>query len=400
MSFAGSFALLAVLASAGQPAHAPRVMEIRSADGTVLKGTYFAAARPGPGAILFHQSNRTRESWEGVAAQLAAAGINALTIDARGHGESGGKHEERNTFWARDLDAAFEFLVAQPGVQRGMIGLGGAGVIGVEDAVETARRHPAAVRSLVLLSGETDRSGLGFLHASSRLPGLYVTSDLDEYPPTQEAMQLLYTTASSPGKKFIHYAARHEAPWLWYEPFDIGKVPATGHHGTDLFKTQPELPGTIADWFVTTLIRTPGHAPADPIAAADVLNRLQVPGGAAEVTRQLEQARAQDPEAQLFPEVSASIVGQDFMRAGDAKNAIEVLKLLVLAYPNSADAHETLAEAYAKDGRKDLARQHAEKSLAILDTPDAPASSWTDTKPYRGEIRSGAEKVLQQVKTK
>ena len=42
------------------------------------------------GVILFHQSNRTRESWAGVAAQLAAAGINVLTIDSRGHGESGG----------------------------------------------------------------------------------------------------------------------------------------------------------------------------------------------------------------------------------------------------------------------------------------------------------------------
>ena len=42
------------------------------------------------GVILFHQSNRTPESWAGVAAQLAAAGITVLTIDSRGHGESGG----------------------------------------------------------------------------------------------------------------------------------------------------------------------------------------------------------------------------------------------------------------------------------------------------------------------
>jgi hypothetical protein len=37
--------------------------------------------------------------------------------------------------------------------------------------------------------------------------------------------------------------------------------------------------------------------------------------------------------------------------------------------------------------KKDLARQHAEETLAILDSHTVPASSWTDTDQYRGEIR-------------
>jgi hypothetical protein len=81
-------------------------------------------------------------------------------------------------------------------------------------------------------------------------------------------MELLYITASSPGKKFVHYSAAQRAPWLWYETADVGKVPATGGHGTDLFKVHPELPGIIVDWFVTTPIKTPGHAPADTVASA------------------------------------------------------------------------------------------------------------------------------------
>ena len=66
-----------------------RVVEIKTNDGISLKGTYFAAAKPGPGVLLLHQVNRTRESWNDVAAKLAAAGINALTVDMRGHGERG-----------------------------------------------------------------------------------------------------------------------------------------------------------------------------------------------------------------------------------------------------------------------------------------------------------------------
>jgi len=121
-----------------------------------------------------------------------------------------------------------------------------------------------------------------------------------------------------------------------------------------------------------------------------------MPDGVAQVTQQLE-ARRKDPDAQLFPEVTVSSIGQDHMRASEPKLAVEVLKLVLLAYPESADANETLAEAYLKDGQKELARQHAEKALALLDSHRLPASSWTDTEQYRGEIRRSAEKVLSKL---
>src|SRR5439155_900434 len=225
---------------------------------------------------------------------LAAAGINTLTVDVRGHGESGGQEsrgEGRKKQWPLDLDAAFQYLISQPGVKRDVIGIGGAGVIGVENSVETARRHSDQVKSLVLLSGETSRDGLQFLRQASQLPELFVFSDDDEYPPIQQAMGLLYVTAYSPSRKLVHYSA------------------------------------------------------------------------------------STDPQAQLFPEITASTIGQGFLRAGDTKSAIDVLKLVLLAYPDSADANENLAEAYLKDGQKDLARQHAEKALAILDAHTVPASS-------------------------
>ncbi len=380
------------LTAESQHSQTPRIVDIKTPDGTVLKASYFAAAKPGPGVLLFHQSNRTRTSWDDVAKQLAAAGINTLTVDVRGRA--------RKERWPADLDAAFQFLVSQPGVTRDLIGIGGAGALGVDNSVETARRHRGEVKALVLMSGETLRPQLQFLHQASQLPELFVVSDDDEYPPTQQAMQLLYVTASNPSKKLIHYSAVQDAPWKWYEPFDIGKVPATGGHGTDLFKPHPELRGIIVNWFATTLIKTPGHAPADTIASAEILNQLQMPGGADQVAQQLTEARKKDPQVQLFPEIAASIVGQDFMREGDVKSGIEVFKLVVLAYPDSADANDNLAGAYLKDGQKDLARHHAEKALAILDSHKVPASSWTDTDEYRGEIRHSVEKTLKTLSKK
>ena len=377
-----------------------RAVDLKSYDGTVLKGTYFPAAKPGPAVLLYHQSNRTRKEWDMVARQLAAAGINTLTVDVRGHGESGGQEsrgEARKKQWPLDLDAAFQYLISQPDVKRDVIGIGGAGVIGVENSVETARRHSDQVKSLVLLSGETSRDGLQFLRQTSQLPELFVAADDDEYPPIVEAMELLYITSSNSGKKFVHYSAAQEAPWLWYEPFDIGKVPAKGGHGTDLFKPHPELPGIIVDWFVTTLIKTAGHAPADTVASAAILNQLETPDGVAQATRRLTEARQKDPKAQLWPEVTVDIIASGHLREGDAKTAIEIFKLNLLAYPDSADAHYNLADAYLADGQKELARQYAEKALALLDSHAGPLSSWSDTDERRGEIRDGLQKTLKKL---
>src|SRR5439155_7868411 len=134
----------------------------------------------------------------------------------------------------------------------------------------------------------------------------------------------------------------------------------------DMFKVHPELPGIIVDWFVTTLIKTPGHAPADTVASASVINQIQMPGGVTEVIKQLTEARRKDPDAQLFPEITVSSIGQDHMRAGEPKLAIEVLKLVLLAYPESADANETLAEGFLAAGQKGLACQCSERVWAIV----------------------------------
>ena len=73
-----------------QQAVAPRVVDLTAADGVKLKATYFAAAKAGPGVLLLHQCNQQRKNWDDLASQIAAAGINVLTLDYRGYGESGG----------------------------------------------------------------------------------------------------------------------------------------------------------------------------------------------------------------------------------------------------------------------------------------------------------------------
>jgi tetratricopeptide (TPR) repeat protein len=148
---------------------------------------------------------------------------------------------------------------------------------------------------------------------------------------------------------------------------------------------------------VTTLMKTSGHAPVDALACVNILKEIEMPGGVARVTEQLTEARRKDPDVQLWPEVNVDIIGSDHLREGETKAAIELFKLNLLAYPDSADAHSNLADAYLADGQKDLARQYAEKALAVLVSHTAPLSSWSDTEQRRSEIRNGIEDVLKKL---
>ncbi len=358
-----SFALICALpAMCGQ-----RVVDLTASDGTKLKATYFDAGKPGPGVLLLHQCNRERKVWDGLATQLAGAGINVLTLDNRGFGESGGKPHDRlspqeegkieTEKWPGDFDVAIAYLESQPGVTRDMIGVGGASC-GVNNSVQTARRHPE-VHSLVLLSGPTNLNGRNYLRNSAKTPVFFAVADDDEFGATPE-IEWLYLLTSNPGKRLMHYTK--------------------GGHGADMFPVHPELPGLITDWYVTTLIKTPGRAPAvkdAPVILLDARNLglIDQPGGAAKVAAKLAEARKGDPKATLFPEAMVNIMGYEHLQAGETQAAIEIFKLNVAGYPESPNTYDSLSDGYIAAGQKDLARENVKKALELLpgDTKDPKA---------------------------
>ena len=360
-----------------------RPVDLTASDGTKLKATYFAAPKPGPGVLLLHQCNRQRKVWDSLAQQLASAGINVLTLDNRGFGESGGDRFDKlppqqaaqlQAKWPSDIDVAFQYLQSQPGVQRDTIGVGGASC-GVQNSVQTARRHPE-VKSLVLLSGSTTGDGRIFLRDSANLPVFFAVADDDEFPPSVQTIEWLYSVDASPGKKFVHYAK--------------------GGHGSDIFAVHPELPGLIVDWYVTTLIKTPGRAPIDPNPPAippsvQILNVIDQPGGAAKAAQQLEEARRRDPNATLFPEALVNVIGYEHLQSGDTKTAVEILKLNATAFPNSPNVYDSLSDAYLADGQRELARKNAQKALELL------SSDTKDPEQLRNGIKESAEQKLKQL---
>ncbi len=362
---------------------APRDVDITAADGLKLRGTYYAAARPGPGVLLLHMCNTDRRSWAPLAPQLAVAGIHALAVDNRGFGESGGvpnptpeQQADASKHWPSDFDAVFAYLLSQPGVDKNRIGIAG-GSCGVNNAVQTARRHPENVKSLVLLAGGTDGNGIHFLQANSWLPLFTAAAADDQYGADwPQTMKWFADFMGNPRNQFMGFA--------------------DGKHGTEIFPVHPELPRAITAWFVDTLIKSPAD-PKVPIQvkhslASDFWAALQSPGGTQEAIAIYRKARQQDPNAYLFPETMLNGVAYERMQAGRAKEAIELAKLNTEVYPNSANTYDTLADAYIADGQRDKALEAEKKCLAML-----PADKSNER--VKRMVRQAAEQKIKKLET-
>jgi len=322
--------------------------------------------------------------WDGLAAKLSAAGLNVLTLDYRGFGESGGtrfaqqKPDEAAKVirekWQDDINVALAYLVTQPGVARNVVGVGGASC-GVNQAIQLAQRHEE-VKSLVLLSGDTNHDGRTFLRTATNLPVFFGVADDDQDGRASLVMQWLDGIAPNPADRFVDYPK--------------------GGHGIEMFAAHPELAGTIVDWFVTTLVTTPGNAPAGtarplPASQVTILEEIDEPGGAAKAAKALADARARDSKAQLFPEFLVNYLGYEHLAAGDTKGAVEIMKLNVAAYPNSANTYDSLSDAYLADGQKDLALQNARKAIELLPKDTALSEQ------RRKGVRDSAEEKLKQL---
>jgi 3-oxoadipate enol-lactonase len=87
--------------------------------------------------------------------------------------------------------------------------------------------------------------------------------------------------------------------------------------------------------------------------------------GVAEAVRAFEEAQKRDDHSLYFSEPRLNQTGYGYLQAGKVKEAIELFKLNVLAYPNSWNTYDSLAEAYMTDGNKETALLYYEKSLKL-----------------------------------
>lgn len=351
--------LLALVLPPRVQAPPPREVTVTSADGTTLKATYYPAAEPGPATLLLHMCNTTRRSWDPLAPQLAAAGIHALSFDYRGFGESGGERfdapgtqDARDLIdqkWPDDIDAAYEFLLAQPGVDRTRIGAAG-GSCGVTQAVRLARRHPE-VRSLALLAGPLDPEGIGFLLDTPGLPIFAAAAADDQYDSgAPETMQWILALSGNPRNKFSGFR--------------------DGRHGTEIFGPHPELPKQIVAWFRDTLVTRPadrnGPVAVKNTPAREFWRKAVSPTGVSDAVQMFYDSVQRGPRAALFTEDQLNQLGYFHLQAGRAEAAVRLFRLNTLVHPTSANAYDSLADAHLAAGQNELALRMSERALELL----------------------------------
>jgi len=231
-----ALATAAVLACSLGWAAEKKYVDIKAPDGVVLKGSYFSAGRTGPAIVLLHQCNMDRHAWDGLATDLAAAGINVLTFDFRGFGDSGEKvtdAAQRRTMmqekWPGDVDAAYSFLMAQKGVDKSRVAAGGASC-GVTQSSDLAARHHE-IKALMLLSGQATDATKAYIARATSLPVFGAASEGD--------------SGAAKGIK--------EAVGASKNPHSTLKIYKGTEHGVPMFAKNAELEPMIVTWVKTSL---------------------------------------------------------------------------------------------------------------------------------------------------
>lgn len=135
-------------------------VEISTADGTLLRGTY-SPGRRGAGAVLVvHGIADGRTRMAGWSAALQERGYHALRFDWRGHGRSEGAV---TTFADRerlDLVAAFEWLAAHEGVDATKISVLGTSMGAGIALASTRALAPRGLRSIVAFAPPSDYAAI------------------------------------------------------------------------------------------------------------------------------------------------------------------------------------------------------------------------------------------------
>lgn len=375
-------AAVAALAAFSSEAQVRRSdLDLKVADGTTLKATYFAAERPGPGVILLHMCNSQRKAWDGLGPMLAARGIHAIAVDYRGYGESGGtpmgqldnrgRQRVVGELWPGDFRAVLAHLIAQPGVDRARIGAAG-GSCGVDNAIRLAMRQPE-VKALALLAGGTRQDGEEYIAESAWLPVLGVAAE-DDGPAVRD-MRWLVGFSSHPASRV--------------------KVYTNGGHGTDIFAKHAELEPMLADWFEQHLVKTPVVAstaigPAGP--SARLLEDMRAPGGGPRALARFQAGRQAGTLVDLPSAGAINALGYEVLQAGRAADAVALFQLNVLGHPESANAYDSLADGHLAAGDREKALEFAEKAIEAL------ARDTQTSEDFKARVRESAEQKIRQIR--
>ena len=178
---------------------------------------------------------------------LADAGFGVLMVDARGHGESGGRAMDFGWYGEDDVAAAVDVLVAQPDVEPDRIGAVGLSM-GGEQALGASGADPR-IRAVVA-EGATARTAADEAWLSEQFGVRGWVQEQLEW--VQDRVTALLTDVSFPGSS---RDAVESADWTRYLLITAGEVPDEAHSAAYVAAGAPER---VAVWTVPGADHTGG----------------------------------------------------------------------------------------------------------------------------------------------
>lgn len=227
-----------------------RAVSIPTNDGVRLAGWYVPSTS-GAAVVLLHGAGSTRSNVLDEAAVLADAGFGVLMVDARGHGESGGRAMDFGWYGEDDVAAAVDVLVAQPDVEPDRIGVVGLSM-GGEQALGASGVDPR-IRAVVA-EGATARSASDEAWLSERYGVRGAVQEGLEW--VQDRITDVLTDAAVPGSS---REAVESADGTRYLLITAGEVPDEAHSAAYVAAGAPDR---VEVWTV------PGAAHVGGLAAA------------------------------------------------------------------------------------------------------------------------------------
>jgi pimeloyl-ACP methyl ester carboxylesterase len=309
-----------------------------------------------------------------------------VRYDRRGYGRS--PKPEKPYSKIEDLHTVFKFLNINQAIVMGMSA-------GGELAIDFTLKYPEKITSLIVVGAVV--SGFGYSDHLLTRGGRLTAAD---YANPEKLLH--YLVKEDPYEIATQNTEAKEKLW---------KIMAANPHNIDFSKNrlaeQPERPALealneiqvptliivgeydIPDVFVhagaieagipnaqRVIIQNAAHlVPFEQpgkfneqvinfLNGADFFQILNLQG-VAEAVELFKARRKEDSQWIPFSEARMNILGYQHLQSGQIKEAIELFKLNVLAYPESANTYDSLGEAYMTNGEKELAIQNYKRSLEI-----------------------------------
>ncbi len=217
-------------------------LTLTTQEGFALKASYYQSNKSSDRAVLLlHQCNYNRTMYNDIGQKLSEQGIDALSMDFRGFGESTNDEfsvekiqalprDERRKAWGKmsahwpsDVQLAYNHLKSKLS-DKGIVGVVGASC-GGSQAITLAENNPINVIGF-FSSGQRDENIARYKKILADKPTLIIASQGDT--GTYESAQKLFKTTTNESSKFIAYKG--------------------SDHGYPLLDRDQQLASYIVDW--------------------------------------------------------------------------------------------------------------------------------------------------------